>query len=53
MSTCERHGEWIIAEPGGPDMPTIHGRYYCPTCQAELMAVLDSSAEAAGGADHE
>lgn len=41
IDVCERHGLEIVEEPGGPDMPTVHGRRYCPACQAELNAALD------------
>ena len=39
---CEEHGDVLIWEPGGPDMPTLYGRRYCPTCQTLLMEALDS-----------
>lgn len=39
--TCSIHGDTIVDEPGGPDMPTVHGRSYCPTCQRELNEALD------------
>lgn len=41
-ATCNQHGDPIITEAGGGDMPTIHGRRYCPTCQEALMAALDA-----------
>lgn len=40
--TCSEHDVALIWEPGGDDMPTIHGRWYCPTCQEALMAALDA-----------
>lgn len=45
MSTsrvCPRHGDELVDEPGGADMPTIYGRTYCPTCQVEFNAALDA-----------
>lgn len=39
---CPEHGDELIWEPGGDDMPTIYGRRYCPTCQVLLMAALDT-----------
>lgn len=41
LDTCIIHGDELIDEPGGVDMPTIHGRRYCPTCQEELFKALD------------
>lgn len=38
---CATHQVPVITEPGGPDMPTIHGRTYCPQCQSDMNAVLD------------
>lgn len=40
--TCAEHGDPLIHEPGGPDMPTLRGRTYCPTCQERFMRALDS-----------
>ncbi len=37
---CFEHGDALVWEEGGPDMPTIHGRHYCPTCQVALGDVL-------------
>ena len=42
--TCGQHGDTMIDEPGGDDMPTIYGRRYCPICQEVLMAALDEDA---------
>ena len=39
--TCREHGDSLIWEPGGDDMPTIKGRWYCPTCQTIFMVVLN------------
>lgn len=39
---CSVHGAEIIWEPGGDDKPTIHGRWYCPKCQEQLMQALDN-----------
>jgi len=41
--TCSEHGDALIWEPGGDDMPTVYGRWYCPSCQRQLMAALDAS----------
>ena len=35
----------LIEEPGGPEMPTIHGRRYCPACQDTLNKALDEAAQ--------
>lgn len=40
-SRCQAHDVELVREEGGPDMPTISGRLYCPVCQAELMKALD------------
>ena len=40
--TCPEHGDELVFEQGGPDMPTIAGRLYCPTCQHKLMEALDA-----------
>jgi hypothetical protein len=39
--TCAEHGDVLIYEPGGDDMPTLYGRWYCPTCQELFMEALD------------
>jgi hypothetical protein len=41
--TCSEHGDVLIWEPGGDDMPTVYGRWYCPSCQRRLMAAFDAS----------
>lgn len=41
-ATCPTHGDLIIYEPGGPNMPTIFGRDYCPTCQDDFIAALEA-----------
>ena len=33
----------IVTEPGGPDMPTIHGRRYCPKCQTALTDAFNKA----------
>lgn len=38
---CPIHLAEIVWEPGGADMPTINGRYYCPVCQRQMAEVLD------------
>lgn len=40
---CSEHPNVaLIHERGGNDMPTIHGRWYCPACQSLLFAALDA-----------
>ena len=29
-------------EEGGPDQPTMHGRWYCPICQLVMNEALDN-----------
>jgi hypothetical protein len=38
---CSQHGDELIKERGGPDMPTIYGRLYCPSCQRIMNQLLD------------
>lgn len=40
---CAEHDRPALWEPGGDDMPTIWGRWYCPDCQVALMAALDAT----------
>jgi hypothetical protein len=40
--TCAEHGDALIWEPGGDDMPTIYGRWYCPACQQAFLAAVDA-----------
>lgn len=40
---CGLHDSPLVWERGGDDMPTIRGRWYCPTCQDMLMEALDPS----------
>lgn len=40
---CSMHNEPMVREAGGPGMTTIHGRTYCPTCQAELLTAMSNS----------
>lgn len=42
---CDEHDEALIWEPGGDDMPTLYGRWYCPTCQERFMEVLNQFPE--------
>lgn len=42
VPTCATHGDVIVHEAGGVNMPTVHGRDYCPTCQSEFIAALDA-----------
>lgn len=42
---CPEHGDALAREEGGPDKPTLFGRTYCPTCQQEFIAALDSTPE--------
>lgn len=49
-SVCAKHNTPLVAETGGPDMPTIYGRIYCPDCQRELNEVLDRNDQ---GANHD
>ena len=39
---CAEHGDALVYEPGGDDMPTLYGRHYCPTCQELLFAALEA-----------
>lgn len=41
--TCYVHRVPLVHEPGGDDMPTIHGRTYCPKCNERLMRALDAT----------
>lgn len=38
---CAVHLVPIVVEPGGPHMPTVHGRTYCPQCQSDMNTALD------------
>jgi hypothetical protein len=38
--TCEEHGDTLVWENGGPRMPTVFGRWYCPTCHVLFMEAL-------------
>ena len=38
--TCAQHGDTLVWEVGGPRMPTIFGRWVCPTCHVTLMTAL-------------
>lgn len=59
---CAEHGDVLVFERGGPDMPSIAGRLYCPTCQQKFMEALDddefvwcercSTRRARGDCDH-
>jgi ferredoxin len=42
MSRCAEHGDELVWERGGVDMPTTCGRRYCPTCQARFAAWVDA-----------
>jgi len=43
VHTCAVHPDAkLIYERGGDDMPTIHGRWYCPECQRMLNEALDA-----------
>ena len=42
-NVCSMHGDLLIWEEGGPDKVTLHGRWYCPTCQESFMRALDQS----------
>ena len=40
--TCGSHPEVaILWEEGGPDQPTLRGRWYCPECQREFRRIMD------------
>jgi len=39
---CSIHFTPLVWEEGGTTAPTIHGRWYCPTCQAALNAQLNA-----------
>lgn len=39
--TCANHGDTILWEDGGPDMPTTNGRWYCPSCERVAMGAVD------------
>jgi hypothetical protein len=41
---CAEHGDHLVWELGGDDMPTIYGRWYCPTCQELFAQALDQLA---------
>lgn len=43
---CEVHKIPLITEKGGPDMPTIRGRMYCPQCQTAFMDALEQEGHA-------
>jgi len=39
---CGSHPEVaILWEEGGPDQPTLRGRWYCPECQREFRRIMD------------
>lgn len=42
---CSEHLDTdVIWEPGGDDMPTTNGRWYCPECQEIFMEILSRPA---------
>ncbi len=45
---CAEHDEVLIREPGGDDMPTLHGRWYCPSCQERFIEAMDSLPSSGG-----
>lgn len=41
---CSIHGVRLTWEEGGPDQPTVLGRWVCSQCDTNLMLALDKAA---------